>query len=52
VLDVLLAQSDGCATIGRPDADDLITNCPDQSEFYPALLNIKAEVKALVPPGP
>jgi PKD domain len=52
VLDVLLAQSDGCATIGRPDVNDLITNCPDQSEFYPALLNIKAEVKALVPPGP
>jgi hypothetical protein len=50
VIDVLLAQSNGCATIGRPDANDLITNCPDQSEFYPALLNIAAEIKALVPP--
>ena len=48
----ILAQADGCATIGRPDNNDLITNCPDQSEFYPALLNIKAEVRALVPPTP
>ena len=47
----ILAQADGCATIGRPDNNDLITNCPDQSEFYPALLNIAAEVRALVPPG-
>jgi hypothetical protein len=48
---VILPQANGCATIGRPDNNDLITNCPDQSEFYPALLNIAAEVKALVPPG-
>jgi PKD domain len=50
IIDALLAQSDGCATSGAPDRTDLITNCPDQSEFYPALLNIKAEVQALVPP--
>jgi PKD domain len=48
---VILPQANGCATIGRPDNNDLITNCPDQSEFYPALLNIVAEVKALVPAG-
>jgi hypothetical protein len=51
LIEGILAQADGCATTGRPDNNDLITNCPDQSEFYPALLNIKAEVKALVPPG-
>jgi PKD repeat protein/glutamine cyclotransferase len=50
LLQGILAQADGCATIGRPDNNDLITNCPDQSEFYPALLNIAAEVRALVPP--
>jgi hypothetical protein len=49
-LQVILSQSNGCATIGAPDKNDLITNCPDQSEFYPALLNITAEVRALVPP--
>jgi PKD domain len=49
---VILPQANGCATIGRPDNNDLITNCPDQSEFYPALLNITAEVRALVPPTP
>jgi PKD domain len=52
IIDALLAQSDGCATSGAPDRTDLITNCADQSEFYPALLNIKAEVKALVQPTP
>lgn len=50
IIDALLAQSDGCATSGAPDRTDLITNCADQSEFYPALLNIEAEVKALVQP--
>jgi hypothetical protein len=28
---------------------NLITNCADQGEFYPALLNITAELRALVP---
>jgi hypothetical protein len=49
-LQIILSQSNGCATTGAPDKNDLITNCPDQSEFYPALLNIAAEVGALVPP--
>jgi hypothetical protein len=48
-IDIILAQTDGCATTGAPVVTDLITNCADQSEFYPALLNIRAEVKALVP---
>jgi len=47
---IILAQTDGCATTGAPERTDLITNCADQSEFYPALLNIEAEVKALVQP--
>jgi len=48
---VILPQANGCDKIGKPDNNDSITNCPDQSEFCPALLNITAEVKALVPPG-
>ena len=52
IIDALLTQADGCATSGAPDRTDLITNCADQSEFYPALLNIEAEVKALVQPTP
>jgi hypothetical protein len=41
LLQGILAQADGCATIGRPDNNDLITNCPDQSEFYPALSTLQ-----------
>jgi PKD domain len=43
----ILIKVDGCATTGAPDKNDWITNCPDQSEVYPQLLNIIAEVKAL-----
>jgi hypothetical protein len=50
VIKIILAQTDGCATTGAPDRTDLITNCSVQSEFYPALLNIEAEVEALVQP--
>jgi hypothetical protein len=43
----ILTKTDGCATIGAPDKNDWITNCPDQSKVYTPLLNIIAEVKAL-----
>ena len=45
--DVILPQSNGCATTGTPDRNDWITNCPDQSIVYTPLLNIIAEVRAL-----
>ena len=44
---VILPQTNGCATTGAPDKNDWIVNCPDQSMVYTPLLNIIAEVKAL-----
>jgi len=45
--DVILPQTNGCATTGAPDRNDWIINCPDQSMVYTPLLNIIAEVRAL-----
>lgn len=47
---IILPQVDGCATGGKIDKNDWITNCADQSAIYTPLLNIIAQVKALVPP--
>jgi hypothetical protein len=43
----ILAKTNGCATVGAPDKNDWIVNCPDQSKVYTRLLDIIAEVKAL-----
>ena len=43
----ILGKTDGCATVGAPDKNDWIMNCPDQSKVYTLLLNIIAEVKSL-----
>jgi PKD repeat protein len=43
----ILDKTNGCATVGAPDKNDWIVNCPDQSKVYTPLLNIIAEVKAL-----
>ena len=45
--DDILEKTNGCATFGRPDRNDWIINCPDQSKVYTPLLNLIAEVKAL-----
>ena len=47
---VILPQTNGCATTGAPYRNDWIINCSDQSMVYTPLLNIIAEVKALEPP--
>jgi hypothetical protein len=49
---VILPETNGCATTGAPERSNWIVNCPDQSMVYTPLLNIIAEVKALEPPGP
>jgi hypothetical protein len=43
----ILEKTNGCATVGAPDRNDWIVNCPGQSMVYTPLLNIIAEVKAL-----
>jgi hypothetical protein len=48
---VILPQTNGCATTGAPDRNDWIINCPDQSMVYTPLLNIIAQVKALAATG-
>ena len=44
---VILPETNGCATTGAPERSNWIVNCPDQSMVYTPLLNIIAEVKAL-----
>jgi len=34
----ILKKTDGCATSGAPDKNDWITNCADQSQIYPLIL--------------
>jgi hypothetical protein len=44
--DDLLKKVNGCATTGAPQKDDWIVDCADQSQVYPLLLNLMAELKA------
>jgi hypothetical protein len=43
----ILIKTNGCATVGAPDKNDWIANCPDQSKVYTPLLNIIAEIRDL-----
>ncbi len=42
-----LTKTDRCAKAGRPDKNDLVTNCPAQARVYSEVNHIIQEVQAL-----